>query len=976
MTKELSKFFKKLGKNTIKILNKYWDDELGAFHLNKVHDLIIESEEEYRNILYKYAKKEYDKSRKATQRRYKQQLKKISIKSDINIDYLESLFQPNKKITSTLENKVFLSARSTMDRVDNKINKVISEGYYEGLGVKAVGDRLTKEYSSLSSWEANRIARTEINCASNDAAFDEYYDNDVEFQQWWTGQDERVRTSHQDLHGKIVRVGSKFSNGLLYPGDRSGMVKEWINCRCTTVPFLMPLGKMAPPGMVEFTESDLVDIPGFIPISVEDAIRGNYDIKYYKTINNYANTPGMDFNRLTPGEQKYFMDLQEELEDYKKEIKLLESKRDTGEIDALKEYVEDLEDEIIDYERIISDENILVEDNVRIKFKAGSNVEGLNHDERFRKYIFKKEGVSIYESLDAPVQKVNQIKKYYDDLPDELKRTKEIVLSNNAPQRYREGFLPKPIGGYVLEESKSKRVYIFTKNLKGAKETLTHELAHLIEKDDGFYISNSQEWINAVKTDANRLAIQGETSIENRYVSTYGYDFLTGKYGDARNGREYSELFAEAVKKYFADKKAFKNKFPEQAKVIEKVLNGKFNKNAIPHKEYFNQNLNKYKLTTKQIIRANELEIKRLDKGLTNSELAELTALEEQEEFNILHNYIIENKPFRSVSDIKRYKELSKKLEKKLNLNLSKNKDILYDLSDNKGEFNLNSDERKEYERLLLKQKTEKLKFKERRLLKKLEDKINKPVDLNHSKDINNIKEKKVVDDKYLGDITNPKNYKQFKGTTKDGMLPGNESIDKYFTTNVSTTGIHDEIINKWVYHSEYGNIQFYHNDLNWDEKKLREWVKTEYTHLSKEEQEIEIQEILNNWKQFKRLMEGSKLKKNMVLHRTQEKLHMGLNPKVGDKVTINSYRSTSISREGMNYYKDPEELDRRKNWWNLTIEAPAGTKGAYISPKALDKEKNNKYISQMEVILGPDTPAEILEINYETKEILLRVIV
>ena len=130
-----------------------------------------------------------------------------------------------------------------MDRVDNKINKVISEGYNEGLGVKAVGERLTKEYNSLSTWEANRIARTEINCASNDAAFDEYYDNDVEFQQWWTGQDERVRTSHQDLHGKIVRVGSKFSNGLMYPGDRSGMVKEWINCRCTTVPFLMPLGR-------------------------------------------------------------------------------------------------------------------------------------------------------------------------------------------------------------------------------------------------------------------------------------------------------------------------------------------------------------------------------------------------------------------------------------------------------------------------------------------------------------------------------------------------------------------------------------------------------------------------------------------------------------------------------------------------------------------------------------------------------------
>ena len=49
----------------------------------------------------------------------------------------------------------------------------------------------------------------------------------------------------------------------MYPGDMNGSIEEWINCRCTTVPYLMPLGFMAPPGVSYFYESDIIPIPGF-----------------------------------------------------------------------------------------------------------------------------------------------------------------------------------------------------------------------------------------------------------------------------------------------------------------------------------------------------------------------------------------------------------------------------------------------------------------------------------------------------------------------------------------------------------------------------------------------------------------------------------------------------------------------------------------------------------------------------------------
>lgn len=117
--------------------------------------------------------------------------------------------------------------------------------------------------------------------------------------------------------------------------------------------------------------------------------------------------------------------------------------------------------------------------------------------------------------------------------------------------------------------------------------------------------------------------------------------------------------------------------------------------------------------------------------------------------------------------------------------------------------------------------------------------------------------------------------------------------------------------------------------------------------------------------------MKDSKLKKNMVLHRTQEKLNMGNNPRPGEVITLPSYRSTAISKEGVDYYKK----GGKKNWWDLIIYAPAGTKGTYISPKAINLKENNKYIKQMEAILGPDTKLEILEIKSYKREIYLKVV-
>lgn len=54
--------------------------------------------------------------------------------------------------------------------------------------------------------------------------------------QWVTQDDDRVRKSHDPMNGQRRRWDESFQtaagNYLMYPGDTSAPIEEWINCRC------------------------------------------------------------------------------------------------------------------------------------------------------------------------------------------------------------------------------------------------------------------------------------------------------------------------------------------------------------------------------------------------------------------------------------------------------------------------------------------------------------------------------------------------------------------------------------------------------------------------------------------------------------------------------------------------------------------------------------------------------------------------
>ena len=166
----------------------------------------------------------------------------------------------SRRVQELINEHVFTASQHTINRVVGNVMSNLAQSYEDGLGIDDAAVELRKVFQAMQDYELRRVARTEINSFQNEGAYLTENELGVRYHMWYTAEDERVRSEHVDLHGEIVPVGEPFSNGLYHPGDRAGDIKEWINCRCRLVPFIMPEGKMAPPGTTRFREGDLINL--------------------------------------------------------------------------------------------------------------------------------------------------------------------------------------------------------------------------------------------------------------------------------------------------------------------------------------------------------------------------------------------------------------------------------------------------------------------------------------------------------------------------------------------------------------------------------------------------------------------------------------------------------------------------------------------------------------------------------------------
>tara|TARA_Y100000592_G_C5462078_1_gene314531 strand:- start:44 stop:2110 length:2067 start_codon:yes stop_codon:yes gene_type:complete len=122
-----------------------------------------------------------------------------------------------------------------------QINRVVSQGLKDGLGVAAIGKNIRDSMESpFSRYRANTIARTETHSAAS------YGNHQVnaslnipnQIKRWVAVADARARPTHVAANGTEVPLDEDFIVGgvaMSYTGDPRGGAKNVINCRCVTL---------------------------------------------------------------------------------------------------------------------------------------------------------------------------------------------------------------------------------------------------------------------------------------------------------------------------------------------------------------------------------------------------------------------------------------------------------------------------------------------------------------------------------------------------------------------------------------------------------------------------------------------------------------------------------------------------------------------------------------------------------------------
>ena len=319
----------------------------------------------------------------------------------------DTLFGTSKVAESKLEKDTFNASEKVLQRVDKDINNILVESYQEGIGYKDVGRRLTQKFNQLKTYEAERIARTETHTAHELGTLQAYQDLDVEYIQWDAHLDNRVRDTHEAIDGEIIPFDGTFSNGLKYPGDKNGVISEWINCRCHAIPYILPPGSIAP-NMPQFRESDLISI-------------NQPNLEINKVVNNIGENTESPIWNFTLQDERRLAELESEkigfLDPRKKELKYLQYKKELRKI--FDENGELLPKHHQKYEKLLKEFN-------ETKIVQSSKPVAIFDDN----FNFTPEGRAYYRNLKVK-------RKSGTITADEKRELKELMERNNFSGVYR-----------------------------------------------------------------------------------------------------------------------------------------------------------------------------------------------------------------------------------------------------------------------------------------------------------------------------------------------------------------------------------------------------------------------------------------------------------------------------------------------------------------------------------------------------------
>lgn len=1038
---DLNSFFKSLKEKVIHELKEYWPDNEGVLlqgQLDLILAPIFESQQEYYNILREYNIKEYDSGYKQGRRLVNLARKPLSsFKSESNtikVNKLanlkvdkDELFGTNDWTQQKLLDQSFTASENTMNRVDSDINKIISDGYKSGHGINKVAANIENRFQQLQTWESKRIARTEIHNAHQMGIMNIYQEMDVQYTQWTSAHDSRVRghkpkdkANHVKMDGEIIPLGGTYSNGLQYPGDTKGPIHEWINCRCGNVPYIIPDGYIAPPGMAQFREKDLVQTLDYwnqdelIATATQEV--GERQAQLYgipikeSLMKNQFAIPTGDYSKFGINKRslKTIQQIQKRNFGESREYAFCFDNK-TGKI---------LTDEIQGNSANVKIPKLNRKDYSSIHNHTDNSLSPPSPEDFYDHWLSKNETsafhISRNETWAISVDTISKkkITRICDNIYDiEEKQILKMVKEHDTLKlKVKQGKMTqKELDEYLANKFIYKhnkecgdKILKYTSNIKGVKVkrefNKTTINPHKIKDLEDIKTINYNKKSKSIRKSPQikgyddyaltesenlkyeQLKAKNEKEGGLKFKERMDFEELADRkeFNEMRNkilreGGDPNDYFAQSVR-YEKLYKKFKNWVPK-GKVEIKAI--KINKKELNTKDAFQLNPEEKKVYK---------QLKQNNAGLKEDERIYKSALEDKVTLNRYHKQLAEGKldPIHNDEYVKLYNKHKKEwnlpeLSTDLKFQIDKPSYHSDELYKSINKYGLTKNEVAEFEYLKKKELIgQKLSSKELKKIEFLESKdkfaylnsvrtqgggLNYEENLEFKKLYKQLKTKLKLDKSilkqevtgYKSDIPldkKAKDFKKFKGTTDDGLLPNGEKIEDYFTKDARDMNIREqEVAQRWL-GSDYKAFTNFEVDCGRDVKKFEKWIYEKAKAYEKDSSlkyyEYYYQKCLNrttgriNKSYAKELAKSiahdvpvlddilnNQTKKSMTLWRVQENHNLG-DAKVGDIIEFPNFRSTAISKEGALWFSG---TNSKPMSYIIEIEAPAGTKGAYLAP-------------------------------------------
>lgn len=138
-----------------------------------------------------------------------------------------------------------LRSRLITENTTKDIAELIDQALREGWDIDRVTREINRLFDSMKAWRARRIAVVNVTAGFERGQLESFQRAGVEFKQWLSERDTRVRPTHQKgtgADGQRVAVRDPFKVGkalLMHPGDPiggEGNLQEIMGCRCTMLP--------------------------------------------------------------------------------------------------------------------------------------------------------------------------------------------------------------------------------------------------------------------------------------------------------------------------------------------------------------------------------------------------------------------------------------------------------------------------------------------------------------------------------------------------------------------------------------------------------------------------------------------------------------------------------------------------------------------------------------------------------------------